>query len=177
MKKLMVIAAVIAAFGLGTAAAFAAGSDKPPSPPGQDECEHGNSQKPCKEDPQPEHGADCEEHGNQGGVNEDHCKEGETIPTETVPTTPTTETETTETTPAETTSTETNAGQTTTAETTPAETTPAETTPADPGEEQQEQVSTPAQETTAAQSQSAAVGGAESATGPSKAAQPAPFTP
>ena len=73
MKKLFVIAAMIAAFGLGGAAAFAASADKPPSPPGQGECEHGNSQKPCKDDPQPNHGQDCDEHGNQGGVNEDHC--------------------------------------------------------------------------------------------------------
>jgi hypothetical protein len=48
---------------------------KPPSPPGQGECEHGNSQKPCKDDPQPDRGKDCEEHGpKEGGVNEDHCK-------------------------------------------------------------------------------------------------------
>jgi hypothetical protein len=179
MKKLLMIAAMIAAFGLGTAAAFAASSDKPPSPPGQDECEHGNTQKPCKEDPQPDRGADCEEHGNHGGVNEDRCKETETTPTETTPT----ETTPTETTPTETTSTQTTANQTTPAETTPAETTPRETTPtettptettaADPEEEQQEQVSSPAQETTAAQSQPVAVAGGEAATGPSKAAQPA----
>ena len=83
MKKLIAIAAMIAAFGLGGAAAFAAGTDKPPAPPGQGECEHGNSQKPCKEDPQPDHGKDCEEHGNHGGVNEDHCKADETTTEET----------------------------------------------------------------------------------------------
>ena len=44
MKKLFVIAAMIAAFGL-RAAAFAATADKPPSPPGQGECEHGNNLK------------------------------------------------------------------------------------------------------------------------------------
>ncbi len=44
-------------------------------PPGQGECEHGNSEKPCKDDPQPDKGKDCEEHGpKEGGVNEDHCK-------------------------------------------------------------------------------------------------------
>ena len=48
-------------------------------PPGQGECGHGNSQKPCKEDPQPDKGKDCEEHGNKGGENEDHCA-GETTP-------------------------------------------------------------------------------------------------
>lgn len=80
MKKLIVLAAMIAVFGLGGAAAFAATSDKPPSPPGQDECEHGNSLKPCRDDPQPEKGKDCEEHGPfEGGVNEDHCL-GETVP-------------------------------------------------------------------------------------------------
>ena len=42
-------------------------------PPGQGECEHGNSEKPCKDDPQPDRGKDCDEHGQQGGVNEDHC--------------------------------------------------------------------------------------------------------
>jgi hypothetical protein len=57
--------------GVGTAAA--SGNGKPGSPPGQGECEHGNSGKPCRDDPQPEHGRDCEHHGNQGGVNEDHC--------------------------------------------------------------------------------------------------------
>ncbi len=36
MKKFMMIAAMIAVFGLGSAAAFAATSDKPPSSPGQD---------------------------------------------------------------------------------------------------------------------------------------------
>ena len=80
MKKLIMLAAMIAVFGLGGAAAFAATSDKPPSPPGQDECEHGNSLKPCRDDPQPEKGKDCEEHGPfEGGVNEDHCL-GETVP-------------------------------------------------------------------------------------------------
>jgi outer membrane biosynthesis protein TonB len=47
----------------------------PADPPGQGECDHGNSQQSCKPDPQPSHGADCEEHGQQGGVNEDHCTE------------------------------------------------------------------------------------------------------
>ena len=167
MKKLVMIAAMIAAFGLGTAAAFAASSDKPPLPPGQDECEHGNSLKPCKEDPQTDHGADCEVHGNHGGVNEDHCKGDETTPTETVPTTPT-----------ETTPTQTNATETTSAADAPAETTAAETTAANTEEEQQEQASTPqTQETTAAQAQPVSVAGVESATKPTKAAQPAPFTP
>src|SRR5947207_12923754 len=45
----------------------------PPSPPGQDPCAHGNSGQPCRPDPQPSHGQDCLHHGQNGGVNEDHC--------------------------------------------------------------------------------------------------------
>jgi hypothetical protein len=107
---LIVVAAALAILGFA-----AVGVAAPPEggPPGQGECGHGNSQKPCKEDPQPDKGKDCEEHGNQGGVNEDHCK-GETqppteteptTPEETTPTTPTTPEETTPSTPTETTST------------------------------------------------------------------------
>ena len=84
MKKLMLIFGMVAAFALGGAAAFAGNSDKPASPPGRGDCEHGNSQKPCRDDPQPDRGKDCEEHGNQGGVNEDHCA-GETTPVVTDP--------------------------------------------------------------------------------------------
>jgi len=73
MKRFLLIAGMVAAFGLGSAAAYAATSDKPPAPPGQGECEHGNSQKPCKDDPQPTHGKDCENHGNSGGVNGGAC--------------------------------------------------------------------------------------------------------
>jgi hypothetical protein len=89
--------------------AVAAGNEKPPSPPGQGECEHGNSAKPCKEDPQPDKGKDCEAHGNMGGVNEDHCTGEETTPTETTPT------------------------DSTPTETTPNDTTPGETVPTDDG--------------------------------------------
>jgi hypothetical protein len=182
MKKLIVIAAMIAAFGLGGAAAFAASTDKPPSPPGQEECGHGNTGKPCKEDPQPDKGKDCEAHGNQGGVNEDHCKE-ETTPTETTPTTPTettptTPTETTPTTPTETTPT--TSSQTTPTGTTATETTPSETTVADPEEEeQQQQVFTPpTQQSKGAQSEAVSqVEASGSAARPTQAAQPAPFTP
>ncbi len=100
-----VVAAMLLAAAGFTVAAYAT----PPEggPPGQGECEHGNSQKPCKDDPQPGHGQDCDEHGpKNGGVNEDHCSpppptctvdctptETEpTVPTETTPTTPTTPT-------------------------------------------------------------------------------------
>ena len=181
MKKLIMIAAMVAAFGLGTAAAYAATSDKPPAPPGQPECEHGNSQAECKDDPSP-NGKDCEAHGKKGGQNEDHCKT-ETTPTETTPTETTPEETTT---PTETT-TETTT-QTSSTETTPqAETTPAETTPAVGQDEQppgQEPgvFTPPAQEGTTqkpsaskAEVVSAAVD--QVAAKPSTAAQPAPFTP
>ena len=94
MKKLMMIAAMIAAFGFGGAAAVAASADKPPSNPGSpaDDCSHGNSSKPCKEDPQPDKGKDCEDHGQARG-NEDHCEDQIprtlTRPTPRTPTRPT----------------------------------------------------------------------------------------
>jgi hypothetical protein len=116
MKKQLVtilLALLVGVLGFAVSGvAVAAVSQKPPSPPGQGECEHGNALKPCKDDPQPDNGKDCEAHGNNGGVNEDHCKGDETTQTETTPT---------ETTPTETTPTE----------TTPTETTPTETTPSD----------------------------------------------
>lgn len=187
MKKLMAIAAMIAAFGLGGAAAFAASTDKPPSPPGQDECAHGNSQKPCKEDPQPDHGKDCEEHGNHGGVNEDHCTEDETTTDETT----TDETTTNETTTTETTTNETVTNETTTTATTAettttgtsTEPTATESTPEEaPAEEDvEEQESNPVVQVESAEVESqsgpAAVVVPARATKPSKAAQPAPLTP
>ena len=202
MKKLIVIAAMLAAFGLGTAAAFAATSDKPPTPPGQPDCGHGNSQAECKDDPNPDQGKDCEAHGNQGGQNEDHCK-NETTPTDTTPTdtTPTdttpTETTPTDTTPTDTTPTDTTPGNTTPTETTPqssstpsettstpAQTTPTETTSSDPAEQEQQVFAPPAQQAKPKPAKqhtqslvAAEVAEPVSATKPSKAAQPAPFTP
>lgn len=41
-----------------------------------DGSDHGNSNKPAREDPQPNKGKDCEVHGKWGGVNEDHCDAG-----------------------------------------------------------------------------------------------------
>ena len=118
MKKYLgtfLLVIVMGVLGFAVSGVAVAGvNDKPPSPPGQGECEHGNAAKPCKEDPQPDKGKDCEVHGNNGGVNEDHCKGDETTPTETTPTTPT------DTTPTETT--------TTTTDSTPSETTPNDTT-------------------------------------------------
>lgn len=45
-----------------------------------DGCDHGATGKPCKDDPQPDHGKDCEKHGNHGGINEDHCSGGSNPP-------------------------------------------------------------------------------------------------
>jgi hypothetical protein len=82
MKRVQVIAARVALLagllvaGVGVSAALADpgnGNGPPSSPPGQGECQHGNSGQECKPDPQPEHGKECESHGNQGGVDEDHC--------------------------------------------------------------------------------------------------------
>src|SRR5262245_1691347 len=97
MRKVALVAAMLMAFGFGGAAAFAATADKPPTPPGQPNCEHGNSGAECKEDPQPDHGGECQEHGKLGGQNEDHCLDG-TTPTETT-TSETTQEKTTHTEP------------------------------------------------------------------------------
>lgn len=62
-----------------------------------DGCDHGATGKPCRPDPQPDHGADCLVHGNHGGVNEDHCEEESSTSTTITapPPTPTTTTSTT----------------------------------------------------------------------------------
>jgi hypothetical protein len=111
---------------LGVSAALADpgnGNGPPTSPPGQGACEHGNSGQECKPDPQPSHGKDCDEHGNQGGVNEDHCLDTPP-PTTTSGTTtdqdPTTDQETT------------TSGTTTTQTTTSATTTQGTTTTTNP---------------------------------------------
>jgi hypothetical protein len=174
---------MLAAFGLGTAAAFAATSDKPPAPPGQGSCDHGNgdasgSAGPCKDDPS-ENGKDCDEHGNKGGVNEDHC-----LPDTTTTETTTTETTTTETTTSETTteSTPTESTPTSSTETTPQqETTPAETTtPSDEDEQapaQEPGVFTPPVQKSTSKVQVVSAAASQAPAKPSTAAQPAPFTP
>lgn len=79
------IVAALIVFGFAAAAA----GDPPGSPPGQGECQHGNSGQECRPDPQPDHGQDCEEHGpNEGGVNEDHCLGPTPSPTPTPDPTP-----------------------------------------------------------------------------------------
>lgn len=72
MKNKLIILGTVLIAAAGIFAGFAVG--KPPSPPGQDPCSHGNTGKPCRPDPQPNHGKDCLHHGKKGGVNEDHCK-------------------------------------------------------------------------------------------------------
>jgi hypothetical protein len=70
---LLAIGLMLVAAGLamtpGTVAADPVGD-----PPGNDGvCQHGNSDKSCREDPQPDHGKDCESHGANADGNEDHC--------------------------------------------------------------------------------------------------------
>jgi len=141
MKRIILTVGVAALLMVGgvAASAVASSADKPPAPPGQGECEHGNSQKPCKDDPQPTHGQDCDEHGpKNGGQNEDHCK---------------TETTTEETTTEETTTQETTTSGTTTEETVTTST-PQQSVPA-----------TTVTETTASSSPSAPAAGSSKPTG------------
>lgn len=86
MKRLFLIVIGVCLLVLGMTAATAL-ADKPPAPPGKDPCSHGNTGKPCRPDPQPDKGKDCNHHGKEGGVNEDHCK-GEIQPPTTPPTNP-----------------------------------------------------------------------------------------
>ena len=130
MKKFLCLAALLVlALGVmtgGVAAGFAASSAPPP---GQGDCSHGNTGKVCKPDPQPEHGKDCDTHGNAGvgGVNEDHCLG--TSPTTSTDVTTTNETTTDQTTTDQMTTNETTSSATTT---TDKSTTAATTTAADP---------------------------------------------
>ena len=133
----LVLALLVGVLGFAVSGvAVAAGQEKPATPPGQGECEHGNSAKPCKEDPQPDKGKDCEDHGNHGGVNEDHCAGNEpTIPDETTPddTTPD-DTTPTETTPQDTVPTETTSTSSTSPSNDGSEATSTEVTEAAPSE-------------------------------------------
>ena len=190
MRKVALIAAMLMAFGFGGAAAFASTADKPPTPPGQPDCEHGNSGAECKEDPQPEHGGDCQEHGKKGGQNEDHCLD-ETTSTDTAPT---------ETAPEDTTPTETTPQDTTPQDTTPVDTPATATTPNETSETPSDESSSPSEsgeESTApeasseqpdtgnavvlpaaAQTEAAeSVSTVNATTKPSTAPQTAPFTP
>ena len=100
MRKLLIGATIVASVLLPLVAAYAA---PPDSPPGQGECDNGNSNQTCVPDPRPDNGQDCEEHGNNGGGNENHCLTTTvTVPqttTTTVPATTTVPTTTTTTPP------------------------------------------------------------------------------
>jgi hypothetical protein len=52
MKRIALAVMVCVMGVLGLAVAVALADPPPGGPPGQGECEHGNSQKPCKDDPQ-----------------------------------------------------------------------------------------------------------------------------
>lgn len=69
MKKFLLLLLFV---GAGVFASTALATGGPPW--GQDPCSHGSTGKQCKPDPQPDKGKDCEKHGKNGGVNEDHCK-------------------------------------------------------------------------------------------------------
>lgn len=69
MKRTAWVVAPIFVLLIGAAPALATGSHHEQ----QDGCDHGHTGKPCRPDPQPDHGKDCELHGNHGGINEDHC--------------------------------------------------------------------------------------------------------
>lgn len=183
-KHLLTIVLALVVGVLGFAAASIATASPPP---GQGPCSHGETGKECKNDPS-DNGKDCDEHGNHGGVNEDHCKT-ETTPTETTPT----ETTPTETTPTESTPTETTpSGSSTPPATTPQETTPEQTSqpPASSPESPQSPPSivgtppkaqhNPAKPKSAAKAKSpakSAVGGlTKQAPKPTRKPQPAPFT-
>lgn len=131
MRKILYIiglAVVVAIAGFSLASV--ASAEKPPAPPGKDPCSHGNTGKPCRPDPQPDRGKDCEKHGKEGGVNEDHCK-GETTPPPTNP--PPTNPPPTNPPPTNPPPTTPPPTQTTPGETTPpVTTTPAPTTPVTP---------------------------------------------
>jgi hypothetical protein len=55
---------------LGLALVFSAPALADPVPPPNADCHHGNSDQPCRPDPQPSHGNDCT---NLSGGNQDHC--------------------------------------------------------------------------------------------------------
>jgi hypothetical protein len=175
------LAILMGVLGFAVAGVAVASNGNPPSPPpGQGDCDHGNGDQrgsagPCKEDPS-ENGKDCEAHGKNGGVNEDHCKGEDTTPTETTPT----ETTPTETTPTETTPSSSNTPPATTPqETTPEQSSPPESTsPTSPPTI----VGTPpkAQHSSAQAEQPAKAAvagvGAKSAPKPTRAPQSPPFT-
>lgn len=83
MKR--IIGATLLAVSIALIPAAANAAPKDPHQEETDGCDHGHTGKPCKDDPQPDHGKECEVHGNHGGVNEDHCDEQEPTTTTTAP--------------------------------------------------------------------------------------------
>jgi hypothetical protein len=79
MKRLVTLFSMVVVFAFGGVAAVGAqpGPNNPGSP--GDNCSHGNANKPCKDDPQPDRGKDCLDHGKARG-NEDHCGPGDDDP-------------------------------------------------------------------------------------------------
>ena len=141
--KGVLVLVLVGSLGLMASLALASNDKNPPGPPTTtpgnsgnnpgspgDDCSHGNSGKECKPDPQPEHGKECEDHGNASG-NEDHCDAVPPTTTSTPSTTTTVQTTsttgTTSTTTPGTTSTEVTTS--TTATTPPIQTTPSGTVP------------------------------------------------
>jgi hypothetical protein len=123
---LFVLTVALGVLGFTAASVAVAATQTPPgTPPGQGDCHHGNSGKACGDDPQPDNGKDCQAHGNNGGVNEDHCAPVETTTEGTTTVGTTTQGTTTQgttttqvTTTQVTTTTETPGGQTTSSVTT-----------------------------------------------------------
>jgi hypothetical protein len=123
VKKQLALFVLTVALGvvgfIAAGVAVAATQTPPGTPPGQGDCQHGNSGKACGDDPQPDNGKDCQAHGNNGGVNEDHCAPVETTTETTTQGTTTTQETTTQgtttqgTTTTQVTTTETPGGQTT----------------------------------------------------------------
>lgn len=68
MRKLL-ITLVLAALAVGCGTALA---HNPPYGNDGNQC-HGANQTVCRPDPQPDHGKDCEAHGNNPDGNDDHC--------------------------------------------------------------------------------------------------------
>jgi hypothetical protein len=77
-SKLRTFSSALVVLGLSllfaAVAAPSVSADPPPAPPGNDgECTHARSDQPCRPDPQPDHGRDCEPHSANFDGNEDHC--------------------------------------------------------------------------------------------------------
>lgn len=81
MRRALLLAAALSALSV---LAFAPAAFASPHGEQADGCDHGATSKPCRPDPQPDHGKDCLVHGNHGGINEDHC--AEEVPTSTTTT-------------------------------------------------------------------------------------------